>query len=153
MIVRFMLVLLVAFIVSTAGFALYYWVAYSAGDNLFREYVVVYRQVKTVKETDVNGQSVQQRYYETQAMPPTSRWHLILPAVLVNNVVILISLGLMALWYSHKFAGPAYRIKEIISRSLAGENEMRIHLRDHDELKDLAEQINKLLERIDSARE
>lgn len=152
MLVRFFLVLLIAFLVSSAGFATYYWVAYTAGQNLFKEYIVVYHQVQTVRTVSVDGRDVQQRYYETRATPPTTRWKLILPVVIINNTVILVLLGALALWYSHKFAGPAFRIKSVISRSLAGEPDIRIHLRDGDELKDLAEQINKLLEQLDRRR-
>ncbi len=152
MMFRFILALVVAFAFSTMGFAVYYWAVYAAGDNIFKEYVVVYHQVKTVKDTTVDGKTVEQRYYETQASPPTTRWRLILPVVFINNLVILVALALLSLRYSHKFAGPAYRIKATITKSIAGEPDLRIHLREKDELKDLAEQVNKLLEALDRAR-
>ncbi|MFW5783254.1 MAG: hypothetical protein ACOCY8_01935, partial [Spirochaetota bacterium] len=41
---RFVLVIVLAVVGSTLGFALYYWTIYIAGDNLYREFIVVYRQ-------------------------------------------------------------------------------------------------------------
>jgi methyl-accepting chemotaxis protein len=150
MIKRLALTVAVAVFVFSGLFALYYWVSYMSGDNLFKEYVVVYKQVQTVRTVKVDGQPIQQRYYETEAQPSTTRLQLILPAILINNVLILVALVLMGVWYSHKFAGPVYRIKAVISKSLSGERDLRIYLRDKDELKDLAERVNALLERLDA---
>ena len=138
-----------AILLFSVAFALYYWVSYISGDNLFKEYLVVYKQVQTVKTVKVDGNPIQQRYYETQAQPPTTRLELVLPVILLNNLLIMVALALMAVWYSHKVAGPVYRIKSVIAGSMAGETDQRIYLREGDELKDLAEKINALLERID----
>lgn len=138
-----------AILVFSAVFALYYWVSYMSGDNLFREYVVVYKQVQTIRPVRQDDRTVEQRYYETQAQPPTTRLQLILPVVLINNLLIMVALTVMAVFYSHRVAGPVYRIKNVINRALSGESEQRIFLREGDELKDLAEKINALLERTD----
>jgi len=138
-----------AIILFSAAFALYYWISYMSGDNLFKEYVVVYKQVQTVRQVKEEGKTVEQRYYETQAQPPTTRLQLILPAVFISNLMIMVALALMAVLYSHRVAGPVYRIKSVINRALSGEPEQRIFLRQGDELKDLAEKINALLERTD----
>lgn len=149
MVTRMVVTVVGAIIVFSAAFALYYWISYMSGDNLFKEYVVVYKQVQTVKQVREGDGTMEQRYYETQAQPPTTRLQLILPVVLVNNLLIMVALAVMAVIYSHRVAGPVYRIKSVINRALSGEPEQRIYLREGDELKDLAEKINALLERTD----
>ncbi len=149
MVTRLVVSVVAAVVLFSALFVLYYWISYISGDNLFKEYVVVYKQVQTVRTVKVDGAPVEQRYYETLALPPTSRLQLILPALLVNNLLIMFALAGMAVVYSHKVAGPVYRIKGVINRSLAGAADQRIYLREGDELKDLAEKINSLLERLD----
>ncbi|WP_455381663.1 hypothetical protein [Salinispira pacifica] len=153
MVTRMVVAVVAAIVLFSGAFALYYWISYMSGDNLFKESVVVYKQVETVKTVTVDGKPITQRFYETQAQPATTRLQLILPALLLNNLLIMIALALMAVWYSHKVAGPVYRIKHVINRTLAGEREQRIYLREGDELKDLAEKINTLFERIDRLSE
>jgi len=149
MVRRLVLTVVISVGLFSAGFAVYYWASYMLGDNLFREYIVVYKQIKTVREITVDGKLEQQRSYETLAQPPTTRLQLILPIILLNNLFIMIALAAMGFWYSHKFAGPVYRIRSVIYRALAGERDMRITLRDKDELSDLAEAVNALLSRLD----
>ncbi|HUX11989.1 MAG TPA: methyl-accepting chemotaxis protein [Spirochaetia bacterium] len=149
MVTRLVVSVVAAVVLFSTLFVIYYWVSYMSGDNLFKEYVVVYKQVQTVKTVKVDGVPLEQRYYETLAQPPTTRLQLILPALLVNNLLIMFALAGMAFLYSHKLAGPVYRIKGVINRSLAGDADQRIYLREGDELKDLAEKVNALLERLD----
>jgi len=149
MVRRLVLTVVISVGLFSSGFAVFYWASYILGDNLFKEYIVVYKQVKTIREISVDGKLEQQRSYETLAQPPTTRLQLILPIILLNNLLIIVVLAAMGFWYSHKFAGPVYRIRTVIYRALAGDHDMRITLRDRDELKDLAEAVNALLSRLD----
>lgn len=153
MVVRLLTATLGSFFLFTAGFLLYYQLRYAAGENRFREYIIVYRQIERVEEVEVDGRMVQRRSYDTVALPETARWRLVLPAVLVNNALLALVLGALAVLYSHRFAGPAYRIGADIQRSLRGEQGVRIRLRRGDELEELAGQVNKVLTAIDDYRE
>lgn len=133
------------------GFLTYYWISFIAGDNLFREFVVVYKQIETTEEVAIEGRVVEQRSYQVEAQPETSRWRLIVPPLLFNNLLIAAVLSLFAAWYSHRIAGPVYRITTDVKSALLGHRGIRIRLRQKDELRNLAAQINLLLEELDHA--
>jgi len=142
----------IAMLVFSAGTVLFYWFSYTAGDNLFKEFVVVYKQVERVRVVSIDGKTVQQRYYETEAQPRVKRWELILAPIIINNVLVVAVLSIGSLWYTHRLAGPVYRMKNEIGRVLAGESGVRISLREKDELHELADDINRLIQRLDGAR-
>jgi len=137
-------------LIFSVGFLVYYWASYIAGDNLFKEFVVLYKQVETVGEKEIAGRTVEQRSYAVEAQPQTSRWRLILPPLLLNNLLIGIVLSVFAIWYSHRIAGPVYRITTDVRAALRGKRGVRIRLRRRDELLELANQINQLLEELDA---
>jgi len=149
MIARFLLAIAVSFAIFSIGFVGYYWAAYLAGENLFREFVVVYRQSEQIQTVTVDDREIEQRSYSMEAQPRTSRFALILPPLIVNNLLLAVVLGALAVRYSHRFAGPIYRISTDIRRALAGEDDVRIKLRKNDELRELASRINALLEALE----
>lgn len=136
-------------VLFSVGFLAFYWVSYIAGDNLFKEFIVVYKQIETVETVEVDGRSVQQRSYSVEAQPETSRWRLVLPPLLFNNLLIAGVLSLFAVWYSNRIAGPVYRISTDVRSAVLGKRGVRVRLRRKDELRDLATQINLLLEELD----
>ena len=149
MIGRFLAAVLLALVVFSAGAALYYWVALSVGQNLAREYLVVYRQYARTREVEIDGRRIEQRFYEVEAEQPTRRWEIILPAILLNNLLLLAVLSALAVWYARRISGPMHRISSEINRVLAGEYGIRVRLRNNDEFQDLAALINRLIIRID----
>jgi hypothetical protein len=151
LILRFVGVIVLSTVLFSIGFLAFYWVSFIAGDNLFKEFLVVYKQIETVDDVDIGGRSVQQRSYTVEAQPETSRWRLILPPLMFNNLLIAIVLSFFAVWYSHRIAGPVYRITSDVRSALLGRRGVRVHLRRKDELRELAAQINRLLEELDAA--
>ncbi|MFP4550225.1 MAG: hypothetical protein ACLFNT_05430 [Spirochaetales bacterium] len=151
MVGTFLLAIVLSFVIFSIGFAAYYWGAYLAGQNLFREFIIVYRQIEETIEVEVDGRPIQQRTYRVEAMPETTRLELILPPILINNVLLAIVLALLAVRYSHRFAGPLYRMSTDIRRVLAGEENVRIRLRKNDELRELASRINAILDALERA--
>lgn len=57
--------------------------------------------------------------------------------------------SLVALLYSHKIAGPLYKITKFLENFARHPNDERIKLRPHDELKELAATINKVLDTVE----
>lgn len=53
----------------------------------------------------------------------------------------------LAMFYSHRIAGPIYNIKKTIDAVLEGKKDSRVHLRKNDYLVDLADKVNLLLDR------
>ncbi|MEE8440476.1 MAG: hypothetical protein V3S41_02050 [Spirochaetia bacterium] len=151
LILRSVGIIILSTVLFSVGFLAFYWVSYIAGDNLFREFIVVYKQIETIDNVEINGKSVQQRSYTVEAQPETSRWRLILPSLLFNNLLIAAVLSVFAIWYAHRIAGPIHRITADVRSALLGRRGVQIRLRQKDELRDLAAQINCLLEELDAA--
>ncbi|OGS33505.1 MAG: hypothetical protein A2474_08725 [Elusimicrobia bacterium RIFOXYC2_FULL_34_12] len=73
------------------------------------------------------------------------RTKIVLPALITAAAVGVVLTGIFGLFFSHRLAGPAYKIQKTIEQHLQGEKVNPIILRKNDEFKDLAEAINKLL--------
>jgi methyl-accepting chemotaxis protein len=138
-IAAFLVLVVISLVLFSAGFAGYYYIKYMMGENIFSEFIVIHKQV--IKENEA-GEPIPQ----TEVQPPVHRTDIILPAILINNLIILIVVSVIGIFYSHKIAGPVYRIQEDIKRVLKGEKDIVIKLRKKDKLHTLAEEVNKLIE-------
>lgn len=74
--------------------------------------------------------------------------HIVFPVLLYSGLILLIIASIEMLFYSHRIAGPLYRINNDIKRMAKGEIGDKINLRKRDEFKELAESINLLKEKI-----
>lgn len=63
--------------------------------------------------------------------------------------MLCIGIGIIA---SHRIAGPVYRMIKFLDTVRSGDYSQRLHLRKRDELKDLAEAINRLVEKLESEK-
>jgi signal transduction histidine kinase len=76
---------------------------------------------------------------------PTDRFLLALPVVgLIAGIFLILSL-LFGILYSHRLAGPIYRIEKTILQLINGARNFKVKLRKRDEFKKLAETLNKLI--------
>lgn len=149
-IATFLVIVVLSLAIFSAGFALYYWIMYMAGDNIFSEVISIHKQIPVLGADgkpmlDSNGNKL------TQAGTPKfyNRLEIVLPPLLINNLIIMILISVIGIFYSHRIAGPVYRIETDISKVLAGEKGIKIHLRKNDKLKSLADKINALLDRLE----
>lgn len=62
--------------------------------------------------------------------------------VLVLNIIILV---LASIYYSHRIAGPIYRLKKLLEEKIKGGHIEPVYFRKNDEFQELAELINKVL--------
>ncbi|MFW5718144.1 MAG: hypothetical protein ACOCVK_00090 [bacterium] len=148
---RFVLAIVLAVVGTTLGFVVHYWASYIAGERLYREFVVVYRQEQRRERVEVDGRTVERRSYVSEAMPQTTRWALILPPLMLNNAIIAAVLLVFAVRSANRLGGPVYRMSTDIRRALAGDSGVRIQLRRGDELRELALRVNGLLEALEAA--
>ena len=139
----FLLSTLFALTLFTAGTVLFYWASSMVGDNLFREFIDINKQVYVTIE-DENGESV--RVPETETIRGVKRWEIIVPPILINNLLVLIVTGIIGLFYSHRIVGPVYRINRDLQRVLDGEAGVSVNLRGKDQFHGLAVRVNSLLE-------
>ena len=80
---------------------------------------------------------------------PRELMHLVRGQVLLRTLLFLVPIILViasfTILISHRLAGPLFRIQRTIDEVVRGEDAENIHLRKHDELKDLAGKINELI--------
>lgn len=73
--------------------------------------------------------------------------------ILIFNLVLtgfafLVSISAIGLFYSHKTAGPMYKVKQVANAILSGDVNTRIKLRPGDDFKDVAELLNSAFDKI-----
>jgi methyl-accepting chemotaxis protein len=69
---------------------------------------------------------------------------LILTTLIIVTVFSAISVAVLAMFISHKIAGPLYRIKKDIERLHAGDLTASFRIRKGDQLQDLADSLNEM---------
>jgi HAMP domain-containing protein len=67
------------------------------------------------------------------------------------SILTTIALTVYALIVSHRTAGAGYRIQAVIEEIKSGKTNARIHLRENDELQDLAQSFNELMDQKDKS--
>jgi len=139
----FLFLVVVSLFVFSGGMFGYYWIRYAAGENVFSEFIYIQKQVRVVNEEgEVTGT-------RSEIQPPINRLELILPPILINNVIIMVIFAVIGIFYSHRIAGPIYRIEKDLARILGGERGVKIKTRKRDNMKSLVAKINQLAERYE----
>ena len=139
----FLVMIIVSLLVFSGGAAVFYWIRYMAGENIFSEFIFIHKQIRTYNE---KGEPTGTK---SEQLPPVNRVELVLPPLLINNLIILVLIAVIGIFYSHRIAGPAYRMEQDIARVLSGETGVAIRLRKKDKLKSLANKINLLIKELE----
>jgi len=147
----FLLSILLALVIFSIGVVGFYWYSTMVGDNLFAEFITINKQVEKTEQVEKDGETVTKTYTETKEIPGVKRWEIVLPPILINNLLILVVVAVIGIFYSHRLAGPVYRINKDLQKVLDGEQGVRVSLRKEDKLHDLADQINALLDKYEKA--
>ncbi|WP_321992364.1 hypothetical protein [Marispirochaeta aestuarii] len=147
----FLLSVLVSLVIFTLVVGLYYWFSNMAGENLFKEFITIDRQV--IEERIIIEEGVERvvKVPGTKTILGIKRWELVLPAILLNNLIIMIIMIIFGIRYSHRIAGPAFRINSDIDKVLQGSKGIQIKLREKDRLREVAFRVNKLIRRLEEA--
>ncbi len=171
---KFLFSILLALVFFSGCIVLYYLFSATFGDNVFKENIIVEKQVKLFVDSEGNpryaldgkigddwkpvyrpdeeGNLTQEQGTTSVQLDPVKRWEIVLPVILWNNLVIMIVLSVMGIFYSHKMAGPVYRMNADIRMVLGGELGKRIKLRKKDEFQSLADNINLLFDSYQKAK-
>ncbi len=145
MIATFLVSVLIALVIFTLSFIAYYWFTTKSGDKPMDEIIRVYSREK------VADSAGNESYQSVETI--TDRWSILVPPVLINNILIMIVIAVIGVFYSHRIAGPIFRIKADIEKVLSGDKDVRIVIRKKDKLHDLAESVNLLLEELQKSRQ
>ncbi len=76
----------------------------------------------------------------------------LLPVLLLEALIVMVLLAVFGVLYSHRIAGPVYRMECDIERVLCGEQNVEIRLRRFDQFQNLARKVNRLIREIDGLR-
>jgi nitrogen fixation/metabolism regulation signal transduction histidine kinase len=91
-------------------------------------------------------------YYVTNTMgedpKKMSQTDIILPALAISEAVMIVVTALFALFYSHRIAGPVYRLKKAMEEVSQGNMDIQVKIRKNDEFHDLAENFNAMLKNV-----
>ena len=71
------------------------------------------------------------------------------PFVLISGIIVIILISWRVLILSHRLAGPIYRLEKDLQDIARGNFSMRIRFRKKDELRSIADGINKILDEIE----
>jgi len=126
-----------------------FWGLDRAGDNVFKEWIIVYRQVEESGLAEVEGSLIDQITSRSEPQPPQKRWEIILPALLWNNLFLMVGMVIAGIFITHKLAGPAYSMNRQLREIIKGNRSKRIVIRKTDAFTDLAQNINLLLDQIE----
>jgi methyl-accepting chemotaxis protein len=146
MIATFLLSVLGALVLFSLAIMAYYWISTQTGDRPMDEYIKIYSRVEA--GTGADGEALHKTVESL-----SNRWKLIIPPILINNAFIMLVIAVIGVFYSHRIAGPVYRIKADIEKVLAGDKDVRIVLRKNDKLHDLSDSVNLLLEELQKSRQ
>ncbi|MFH1406541.1 MAG: HAMP domain-containing protein [Candidatus Omnitrophota bacterium] len=96
------------------------------------------------------------RVMEREILFPEAIASLLVPATEKVNTILLIGMPvifiLLVLWgivWSHRLAGPVYRLEKELDKVGKGDFSVRIKFRKKDELQELAQHLNKVLDHLE----
>ena len=78
------------------------------------------------------------------------RFALIIGPLVINTFIFIIITIVFGVFYSHRLAGPVYRINISLDRIIAGDSDFEVRLRKTDAFQHIGEKLNLLLDKIRS---
>jgi len=146
MILHFVLGVIAAFIIFTGSFIAVGWALNNLGEGRFEEIFTLSTRVETGETMldPVSGETVPIYDQETTVL---WRWEIVTPAILFNNLLILVITSVAGVFYSHRIAGPIYNINRCLQRALQSDLHYEIRLRKQDFFHDTAGLLNEVLQK------
>jgi len=78
----------------------------------------------------------------------TDRFGIALPALILSTIIFIITATIFGIFFTHKMAGPIYRIDKSLDRIANGDYDFKIKLREHDSFQHIARGINKVIDSL-----
>lgn len=105
-----------------------------------------------LKEKILQEKDADKAFAMTIDRKPINIFQLYLKPLVGISALYIILIAVFGLFFSHKMAGPVYRIKRTLDDAQQGKIDIKtlqFRLRKKDELQDLAESLNKFLQKYD----
>lgn len=80
----------------------------------------------------------------------TTRFHIVFFPLLWSNLALIIIITVYSLFFSHRMAGPIYRMRVSLDRMLTGDFKFKIRVRKSDFYINVVEKLEKLRDKIES---
>ena len=74
----------------------------------------------------------------------TQRFFIIVPPLLITCLILMVIIAVYSLFFSHKMAGPVYRMRISLDRMLTGDYDFKIRVRKNDFFRNIVEKIELL---------
>ncbi len=145
-IINFVAGIIIVFILVTAGFVGASWAANNLGEGKTEEIFTLSTRVPS-DEFIIDPVTGEKEPAYVQKISILWRWEIVTPAILINNLLILIVLIVGGIMYTHRIAGPLYNINRSLQRALHGKLHHQIRLRKKDLLHETVGLINQVLEK------
>jgi len=70
-----------------------------------------------------------------------------------TSFVLLLIIAGFSIIFTHRIAGPVYKLEKTLERVINGEDVHQVYLRDGDELQELASKINRVIQRMNQFKQ
>lgn len=129
-IIDFIKVMVIFLVFTGALFIIYYYFKYQHGEALFNEYLLEVKKGEPVRVINP--------------------FEIVLPVIIISVLLTSIFTIIYGLLYSHKIAGPIYRIKRTIDTISKGRLDFNVKLRNKDKFREVAGFLNILISSLNT---
>ena len=116
------------------------WVLLRYNPSIYRNTAYESDAVIELTNEDVKSLEVVRGPFEKQ----TQRFFIIVPPLLVTCLILMVIIAVYSLFFSHKMAGPVYRMRISLDRMLTGDYDFKIRVRKNDFFRNIVEKIELL---------
>lgn len=107
---------------------------------IFRNTTYESDAVIELNEAEIKSLEVVRGPFEKQ----TQRFFIVVPPLLITCLILMVIIAIYSLFFSHKMAGPVYRMRISLDRMLAGDYDFKIRVRRNDFFRNIVEKIELL---------
>ena len=118
--------IIISFILLMGLFlVVFYYIKYQFGESIFNNYLLIVKKGETIKVTNM--------------------FKIVAPVILVSSLIVVIFIVIYGIFYSHRIAGPIYRLKKTIESICNRNLNFTVRLRKKDKFQEIAEYLNNLI--------
>ena len=144
-IARYIVIILISIILFACITGIYYFFKFQAGEAKYKEIILVKKeQVKQVTQSD--GTKTELRIPGIESI--TSRFVIVFWPLFNTNLIIIIFIATYSIFFTHRMAGPVYRIRVSLDRMIEGDYDFTIRLRKDDFYQNLAYKLDEVRQKM-----
>ena len=144
-IARYIIIILISIILFACITGTYYFVKFQAGEAKYKEIILVKKeQVKQVVQND--GTKTELRIPGIESI--TSRFVIVFWPLLITNLILILFIATYSIFFTHRMAGPIYRLRVSLDRMIEGDYDFSIQLRKDDFYQNLAQKLDEVRQKM-----